>query len=56
MVDTSHVHTWDSQRMAVNYTLVPVFIKANSTRLHTFCICPVEASIHPDVLLPPDYV
>ena len=34
--------------MAVNYTLVPVFIKANSTRLHTFCICPVEASIHPD--------
>lgn len=52
-MDTSHVHSWDSrgmsvnyalvQGMSVNYALVPVLRKANPTGS-------TEASVHPDVL------
>ena len=42
-------HTQDSQKTMLNQ-ISQANLKAKLTRLHTSCLCLIEASIHPEVL------
>lgn len=45
-MDTGQIHTWDSQRMALNY-ISRVLVKAELTKLWYFLQYPMRASMHP---------
>lgn len=49
MMDTSLVHTWDSQGVATGY-VSQVLIKAKPVRLRTSHPQPIRGCTHPDIL------